>query len=238
MLAQLQGVFEGETLNGIIINVQGIGFEVHVAPQTKSRLPHIGNLIKIETLFLFRQEQPQLFGFLSKKEKEIFEILLTVQGVGPRVGLAMLGSYSPSKLLWIFKSDDKKALTMIEGIGPKLASRLLNELKDKLEKLTAISLESTSEEIDIPPSFSKKQKKKENSSEETSGKADIQADLFYQEATLALEALGYEKNHIFSAIHEVYQEQDDVAFASTQEVIKLALKKLSPVVASRGSNDG
>lgn len=237
MLAQVQGVFEGETLNGVIINVQGLGLEVYVSSQTKARLPKVGSAVKIETLFLFRQEQPQLFGFLSKKEKEIFELLLTVQGVGPRVGLAMLGSYSPSKLLWILKSDDKKALTMIEGVGPKLASRLLNELKDKLEKITAISLEQNEEieNIDIP-SFSRADKNK-NMPSGKNEKEDTSFDAFQQEATLALEALGYEKSHIFSVMHEVYKENSCDDFTSSQEIIRLALKKLSPVLSSGGPSD-
>ncbi len=232
MLARLQGIFEGTSSNGVIINVQGLGFEVYVSSQTQSKMPSIGNPIKLETLLLFRQDQPHLFGFISREEKDVFEILLTVQGVGPRVGLAILGYYPSSKLLWILKSDDQKALIAIEGVGPKLARRLLNELKDKLEKLETISLAKT--DSNLEKKGGELIKKKKSSKEDQKLASDSGFELLQQEAILALEALGYEKNHIFSMIHQICQEneKEGIIYDSSQDLIKATLRRLSPMVAS------
>ncbi len=231
MLACLHGILHQAFKDSIVILTQGMGWQVFVARETQARLPHIGSQVFVFTSLIIRQEQPQLFGFLTLQEKEAFEILLSVQGVGPKVGLAILGSLSPQKLLWALQADDQKSLTTVEGVGPKLARRLTNELRDKLEKLTATSMASQSSSFDVqavsethPPQqvepLSPPISQKENTLSSN--------DAMRQDAVMALETLGYDRLHVYSTINELISSE--AKFTSSQEVIKAALKKLSPLL--------
>ncbi|MBI1954218.1 MAG: Holliday junction branch migration protein RuvA, partial [Proteobacteria bacterium] len=116
----------------LIINVQDIGYGVYASSKTLSALPPIGQKITLWIEMLVRQESMTLYGFMHEEERQCFRRLLTVQGVGAKAALSILSVLTPSDLFYALQSQDKTLFLRAEGIGPKLASRIITELKDKV----------------------------------------------------------------------------------------------------------
>lgn len=117
----------------IIVEVNGIGYEVRVPLSLLDDLPPIGNDIKIHTFMQVREDYVGLFGFLEKDDLNVFKLLITVNGIGPKGALGILSTISPDDLRFAVLSDDVKAISKAPGIGAKTASKLILELKDKLK---------------------------------------------------------------------------------------------------------
>ncbi len=133
MIAFLDGIVAGKTLGSAYINVGGVGFEVGMSSSGLSQLPAVGERVTVHTYMQVRDDGMSLFGFLSTEEKALFEKLITVSGVGPKVALAALSSYSPDQLASLIAAQDVAAVQRIPGIGKKTASRIILELKGTLE---------------------------------------------------------------------------------------------------------
>ena len=134
MIAFLEGVIAGKTLASVYLNVGGVGFEVGMSQAGLSKLPQVGEQVLVHTYLQVRDDGMSLFGFLSLEEKALFEKLITVSGVGPKVELAALSSYTPSELATLIAAQDIAAVQRIPGVGKKTASRIVLELKGSLDQ--------------------------------------------------------------------------------------------------------
>jgi len=134
MIARLKGIIERIDADGAVIDVNGVGYLVFASGRTLSRLA-VGEAAVLEIETHVREDHIHLYGFFDKAEQDWFRLLTTVQGVGAKVGLAMLGILSPDELLQAIAAADKTAITRAPGVGPKLATRILSELKDKVGDL-------------------------------------------------------------------------------------------------------
>ncbi|WBL18175.1 Holliday junction branch migration protein RuvA [Citricoccus sp. NR2] len=136
MIASLTGTVEHVGLNQAVLNVSGIGYLFSATPQTLATLRE-GEQGRVLTSMIVREESMTLFGFATTDEREIFEIMMGVSGVGPRTALAVLAVHAPDAVRWAVAHDDEKAFTKVSGIGPKGARRILLELSGKLTPVEA-----------------------------------------------------------------------------------------------------
>lgn len=132
MIAKLKGIVDSIGTDWLILDVQGVGYHVHASSKTLSSLPGVGAATSLLIDMLIRNELPALFGFTDAHEQACFQKLITVQGVGPKVALAILSALSPDELALAIYNQDKTQVSRADGVGPKLAARLITELKDKL----------------------------------------------------------------------------------------------------------
>ena len=135
MIAYVRGLLDHKEPNLVIVDVSGIGHEVFVPLSTYQKLPAIGAQVKLHTHHHVREDTMQLYGFVSTEEKEIFEMVLSISGVGAKVALSILSSISVDAFRRAVAQGDMKALTKIPGIGKKSAERMVLELKDKIGKV-------------------------------------------------------------------------------------------------------
>ena len=134
MIAFLEGTVAGRTPASAFLNVGGVGFEVGMSQASLSKLPEAGQRALVYTHLQVRDDGMSLFGFLSLEEKALFEKLITVSGVGPKVALAALSSYTPDQLADLIATQDVAAVQRIPGVGKKMASRIILELKGSLDQ--------------------------------------------------------------------------------------------------------
>ncbi|MBQ7039315.1 MAG: Holliday junction branch migration protein RuvA [Clostridia bacterium] len=133
MYAFISGILDSAS-NGIaVVDCNGVGYEINISPATINKLPAIGKSVKLYTYLHVREDAMELFGFLTAEEKEIYEILISVSGVGPKVGLAILSTLEPNSFIHAVINGDAKAVAKAPGVGPKLAQRIILELKDKFK---------------------------------------------------------------------------------------------------------
>jgi Holliday junction DNA helicase RuvA len=131
MIAHLSGLVAGVGLDGAVIEVGGVGLRVQCTPDTLAALKP-GEQARVATSLVVREDSLTLFGFGTDDERNVFELLQTASGVGPRLALAMLAVHSPDALRRAVTTEDLKSLTMVPGIGTKGAQRIILELKDRL----------------------------------------------------------------------------------------------------------
>lgn len=131
MISSLSGTVESVGLHHAVINVSGFGMQFSATPQTISHL-HVGGSGRVLTTMVVREDSMTLYGFATEDEKQVFEVLLGVSGVGPRLALAVLAVHDPETVRIAASSGDDKAFTKVPGIGPKGARRIVLELADKL----------------------------------------------------------------------------------------------------------
>src|ERR1700761_2204919 len=131
MIAHLRGTVAGVAPDGAVIDVGGVGMRVQCTPGTLATL-RPGEPAQVATTLVVREDSLTLFGFATDDERNVFELLQTASGVGPRLALAMLAVHSPDALRRAVAAEDLKALTMVPGIGNKGAQRIILELKDRL----------------------------------------------------------------------------------------------------------
>ena len=131
MLSKLKGLIDEKEDDHLTLDVNGVGYEVFCNPRTLSDLPATGEpaLLWIETIV--REDFIKLYGFSSAQERAWFRLLTTVQGVGAKVALAILGTLKPTELSRVIAAQDKTSVARTPGVGPKLAARIVQELKDK-----------------------------------------------------------------------------------------------------------
>ena len=200
MYAYIRGKLEMKCEDFVVIDVSGVGYRIATALSTLSQLPVVGAEVKMLTHLIVREDAHILYGFITQEELNMFEILLTVSGVGPKVALAMLSAVTPTRFGLSVMSEDYKALTKAQGVGGKLAQKIVFELKDKMKRdrnnaLTGISLPELNEEISGGGKFS--------------------------EAVSALIILGYTPGEANKAVMAAYSEELEI-----EEIIKKSLKGL------------
>lgn len=135
MIAKLRGILESTGGDWAVIDVGGVGYLVFCSARTLARLPEVGGAVALEIETHVREDHIHLYGFLGPAERAWFCLLTTVQGVGARVAMALQGVLGPDELARAVASGDRASLTGAPGVGPKLAQRILSELKDKVDAI-------------------------------------------------------------------------------------------------------
>lgn len=204
MIGKLKGIVDTRSQERCIIDVGGVGYLVQISTKTLDALPQEGEAVSLYIETHVREDHIHLYGFVSPIEQEWFTILTTVKGVGTRMALAILSSFSGDELNGIFMSGDHKTLTQVSGVGPKLALRLTTELKDK----TASSADAFVAQAG-------------SSTVTTSVTAGHQ---IMSDAVSALENLGYARNHAHGIIADLLKDSPDL---TVEDLIRLGLKELS-----------
>lgn len=203
MIAYLNGILAEIEEENIVIEVNGIGYNVRIPAGMAGRLPQIGEVVKLYTYTSVREDAIGLYGFLSRDDLNMYRQLITVSGIGPKGGLSVLSAMSADELRMAVISQDAKAIAKAPGVGTKTAQRIILELKDK------ISLEDTAmmREVNQVPQDSM-----------LTGKGQAQT-----EAVEALTALGYSPSEALRAVKAVLQETPDL---DVEALLKAALKKM------------
>jgi len=207
MIAKLKGLLDSVGGDYLIVDVGGVGYLVFCSGRTLSSLPAVGEPVSLSIETHVREDHIHLFGFTSVQEKDWFLLLQSVQGVGAKVALAILTVLGPQDLTNALASKDAKAFARANGVGPKLAARIVNELKDKVGTLAM----STSSDIDIGTAAA-------------TPAASAQGQIF-EDAVSALANLGYGRSEAFSAIASVKARLGEDADLSA--LIRDGLKELS-----------
>ena len=135
MISYVRGVLDHKEPNRVIVDVNGMGYEVFIPLSTYQELPAVGGQVKLHTHHHVREDALHLYGFLSSEEKETFELVLSISGVGAKVALSILSFMSVDEFRRAVAQGDMKTLTKIPGIGKKSAERMVLELKDKIGKI-------------------------------------------------------------------------------------------------------
>ena len=133
MYAYLNGKVAEKGPNSLVIDVNGVGYAVFMSSRALSRLPHAGEQTRVFTYLQVREDDMSLYGFLTLEEKDLFQRLIGVTGVGPKVALAALSTFEPDELVEAIVAEDVKAVSRIPGVGKKSASRIVLELKGSLD---------------------------------------------------------------------------------------------------------
>jgi Holliday junction DNA helicase RuvA len=139
VIGKLKGVIDSYGPDWVIVDVQGVGYLVHCSNHTLQALPPAGEAAMIAIETYVREQEIRLFGFTGDMEREWFRLLLTVQGVGTRVALAILGTLKPGDLASAIALQDKAMVARAPGVGPKVAQRICTELKDKAPALSGMA---------------------------------------------------------------------------------------------------
>lgn len=202
MISFIKGELDSVYEDGIVVENSGIGYDIKVPLSVMNELPIIGEKVKIYTYLYVREDIVCLYGFLSRDDLQVFKLLITVNGIGPKGALGILSTISPDDLRFAVLADDAKAIAKAPGIGAKTASKLILELKDKLK---------------LEDAFEQKLSKTPTETVET-GDANAK-----NEAIQALVALGYSNTEALKAVRTVEITPD----MNTEDILKLSLKKIS-----------
>ncbi len=207
MIGRIRGtLLEQEPDRVVVETAGGVGYEVFVAPRLMMELPPAGEEVTLFVHTQVREDAITLYGFADRTDRAVFRLVLTVQGIGPKLAMALVGTTDPEALAGAIAREDVTALTRVPGLGKKTASRLVLELKDKLDKLLIAQGRDFAEaangalvpEAAEPPAV--------------------------EDAKAALAALGYNAREIGKAMKVAAPTPDD----SVQSLLRRALKVLSP----------
>ena len=201
MYAYIKGILAEVNTDSIVIENQGIGYQVYVSLQALEELPAIGMEVKVYTYLHVREDAMVLFGFPDREDLKMFPMLLTVSGVGPKGALGILSALSGDDLRFAILSGDSKAIAKAPGIGAKTAQRVILELKDK------VSLEDAFET---------------KTAHIAGGNVTVNGTV-KNEAIQALVALGYSSSEAMKAVSQVEISQEH----KVEDVLKLALKHMA-----------
>jgi Holliday junction DNA helicase RuvA len=204
MFAKLSGILDSVAEDSLILDVAGVGYLVSASAKTLSRAGQAGDTLSLLIETHVREDAITLFGFADAGEQQWFRLLYSVQGVGPKAALAILSACPPDQLAFAIASGDQAALRRAEGVGPKLAVRIVTELKDKAGKI----------DLSVLPKGVKTQP------DSPAAPAGMEHD-----AVSALVNLGYARTDAYSAVLQARQKANDNS--SLQDIIRLALKELS-----------
>lgn len=213
MIAKLTGLVDSIGLDSLIIDVNGVGYLVHASSRTLSQAKTGGRAsLLVETVV--REDAITLYGFLSLAERDMFRLLTSVQGVGAKVGLAILSVLEPAALQTAIAVQDKGALGQANGVGPKLAGRIVNELKDKVAVFVSSQPVGAGSASAAAPT---------STSSEGAGTPNLMED-----TVSALVNLGYKPVDAHTAAAKALSAMGDAASSATvSSLIPKALKELS-----------
>lgn len=201
MYAYIKGTLEIKTTGYVVIETNnGIGYKIFMSESAIERLSEIGSSVKIFTYMRVREDDISLYGFNTNEELRMFELLLSVSGIGAKLAINILSNITPSSFALAVITNDVNTLKKLPGIGAKSAQRVILELKDKLKTEEAEAKIETSKEIQVA----------------------IKEDDKVQEAMSALQVLGYSKKEI-----EVAMQKIDTSAISVEDIIRKGLNNLA-----------
>lgn len=223
MIGKITGKIDYRATDHVLVDVQGVGYLVFCSERTLASLPSTGSVVALYTELLVREDNLQLFGFATLAEKEWHKLLTSVQGVGAKAALAIAGTLGVDGVSRAISLGDIPAIKSAPGVGPKLAQRIVTELKDKAAKIISMgaagSRQAVADDamvIDIPDSTSRAAAPAIDETNHAGAQAD---------ALSALVNLGYGHGDAASAIAQVSGEIPD---ADAGAMIKAGLKLLAP----------
>lgn len=199
MIGLLRGIILEKQPPQLLLDVNGVGYEIDAPMGTFYHLPDIGKEVTLHTHFVVREDAQQLFGFYTREERSLFRTLLKVNGVGPRLGLTILSSVSPDEFVRCISHNDTASLVRLPGVGKKTAERLVIEMRDKISTWQGGSI---AQPIEL-----------------TSAQGGRNQSV--QDAVSALISLGYKPQEASRAVSKV----DDGALSS-EEMIRRALQEM------------
>lgn len=202
MLAYIKGILEIKTKGYIVVEAGGLGYKIFMPESTIAKTGNIGDKVQIHTFMRVREDDVSLYGFLTNEELRMFELLLSVSGIGAKGALGILSNITPSQFALAVISNDVEILKKVPGIGPKTAQRAILELKDKLKKDQEIAVAEGEEASNI--------------------EKVIKEDEKVAEAISALQVLGYSKREIVEALQNV-----ELTSLSVEDIIRKGLANLS-----------
>ena len=202
MLAYIKGILEIKTKGYIVVEAGGLGYKIFMPESTIANTGNIGDKVQIYTFMRVREDDVSLYGVLTNEELRVFELLLSVSGIGAKGALGILSNITPSQFALAVISNDVAILKKVPGIGPKTAQRAILELKDKLKKEQEISIAEGEETSNI--------------------EKVIKEDEKVSEAISALQVLGYSKREIVEALQTI-----EVTSLSVEDIIKKGLANLA-----------
>ncbi len=205
MIAHLSGTLLSKQANSLIINVAGVGYEVTIPLSTFYELEEAGSIVQLRIYTHVREDALQLYGFKTARERELFLRLISVSGIGPKLGITLLSGMSADEMIASIRTNNLARLTLIPGVGRKTAERLVMELRDKVASLSSPQLE-----------------------EELGAKSGTAAapteDAMRSDALSALLNLGYQRNPAEKAVGAALSEGGDL---SVELILRRSLRKLA-----------
>lgn len=205
MIAHLSGTLLSKQATSVILDVAGVGYEVSIPLSTFYELEDPGANIQLRIYTHVREDALQLYGFKTARERELFLRLISVSGIGPKLGITLLSGMSADEMIASIRTNNLAKLTLIPGVGRKTAERLVVELRDKVASLSSAELE-----------------------EELGAKVDAAArpteDSVRADALSALVNLGYQRGAAEKAVTSALSEAGDV---SVESILRLSLRKLA-----------
>ena len=206
MIAHLSGTLLSKQANSVILDVSGVGYEVNIPLSTFYDLEDLGSTVQLRIYTHVREDAIQLFGFKTARERELFLKLISVTGIGPKLGITLLSGMSADEMIASIRTNNLARLTLIPGVGRKTAERLIVELREKVADLSSAQLE---EELGAKPEVTE-------ATEDT-----VRAD-----ALSALLNLGYQRSGAEKAIDAALGEGGEV---NVESILRRSLKKLARV---------
>ncbi|MGM0526421.1 MAG: Holliday junction branch migration protein RuvA [Pseudomonadota bacterium] len=207
MIGQISGKLIGKQPPEVLVDVNGVGYELQLPMTCFYALPPLGAPVTLVTHFVVREDAQLLYGFNNQAERSLFRLLIKTQGVGPKLALAILSGMNADEFVWAVNQNDVSRLVKLPGVGKKTAERLVIEMRDRLKDWQGSSTPATdAANIDAVTSDST-----------FVHPADARAD-----ALSALLSLGYKQNQADRALTAVYQTE-----LSSEELIKASLKQLA-----------
>ena len=201
MIAHIAGKLIQKQPNSVIVDVGGVGYELTVPLSTFYDLGEIGADVSLRAYTYVREDALQLFGFRTDREKQLFLLLTSVSGVGPKLGITLLSGMSADDLIRALRDNNLARLTNIPGVGKKTAERLVVELRDKVAKLSVAAQAEPAQSDYVPV-----------------------ANALSDDIVSALVNLGYQKAAAEKAVGNVFKENADASF---EVALKLALRMLA-----------
>lgn len=208
MIGSLRGKLIEKNAPDVLIEVNGVGYELSMPMSSFYNLPEIGGEVFVYTCFVVRVDAQLLFGFTSRESKILFKELIKVSGIGPKTALAILSSFNPGQFVTAVKNDSINAIVKVPGIGKKTAERLIIEIKDRVSGWKISGSQVIEEAAD------------ESGERQDDAGLVMDSDVESQ-AVQALVALGYKPTQAASSVHKLYRDG-----MSVQDVIRVALKNI------------
>jgi holliday junction DNA helicase RuvA len=208
MIAHLSGTLLSKEPNSVIVDVGGVGYEVTIPVSTFYDLEEPGSSVKLRTYTHVREDALQLYGFKTSRERELFMRLISVSGIGPKLGITLLSGMSADEMIASIRTNNLARLTLIPGVGRKTAERLVMELRDKVATLASADLEE------------------ELGAETGTGTPAVTEDSTRSDVLYALLNLGYQRGAAEKAVTSALDEGGDI---SVESILRRSLRKLAKV---------
>jgi Holliday junction DNA helicase RuvA len=208
MIAHLSGILLSKQATSVILDVGGVGYEITIPVSTFYDLDEEGSIVKLRIYTHVREDALQLYGFKTARERELFMRLISVSGIGPKLGITLLSGMSADEMIASIRTNNLARLTLIPGVGRKTAERLVMELRDKVASLSSAELE---EELGATASAGVPQPT------EDSTRSDVLS---------ALLNLGYQRSSAEKAVSAALDEGGDI---SVESILRRSLRKLAKV---------